>query len=306
MEVIMSVQMLGIRTIITSLLLLVLAGSGEAAQSATHFTVSAPPTATAGTPFNFTVTALDQSNNIATGYSGTVHFTSSSASAQLPADTTLVNGTGTFSATLSGFGSWTITATDIATASITGTSNGISLILLGTVNVIIVGSGSGTVTSTLPDSSINCTKGSLSGCSATYPLFTQVTLLAAAADWKSSFVQWQGGQYVMGNTNPVNFPMDSLTTTVMAFFDLNLKAKLLPGDTLFASIQDAYTSVPSGSIDIQAQEWSFLEDLLFDNDTAVTLTGGMDESYNPSSGYATVKSLTVGTGSAVIGNITIK
>ena len=32
----------------------------------------------------------------------------------------------------------------------------------------------------------------------------------------------------------------------------------------------------------------------------------MDESYNPTSGHATVKSLTVGTGSAVIGNITIK
>jgi hypothetical protein len=57
---------------------------------------------------------------------------------------------------------------------------------------------------------------------------------------------------------------------------------------------------------IQAQAWSFLEDLLFNNGTSVTLTGGMDESYNPTSGYATVKSLTMATGSAVIGNITIK
>jgi hypothetical protein len=42
------------------------------------------------------------------------------------------------------------------------------------------------------------------------------------------------------------------------------------------------------------------------NGTAVTLTGGMDASYNPTAGYATVKSLTVGTGSVVIGNITIR
>jgi hypothetical protein len=73
-----------------------------------------------------------------------------------------------------------------------------------------------------------------------------------------------------------------------------------------AGIQDGYTSVSSGSMTIQAQAWSFMEDLLFNNGTAVTLTDGMDESYNSTSGHATVKSLTVGTGSAVIGNITIK
>ena len=42
----------------------------------THFAVSAPACATAGTAFSFTVTALDQFNNTATGYAGTVHFTS--------------------------------------------------------------------------------------------------------------------------------------------------------------------------------------------------------------------------------------
>src|SRR5205823_3549799 len=31
----------------------------------------------AGAPFNFTVTALDGNGNVATGYTGTVHFTSS-------------------------------------------------------------------------------------------------------------------------------------------------------------------------------------------------------------------------------------
>ena len=54
--------------------------------------------ATGGTPFNFTVTALDPFNNTATGYGGTVHFTSSDGAAALPANSTLTNGTGTFTA----------------------------------------------------------------------------------------------------------------------------------------------------------------------------------------------------------------
>src|SRR5205807_1258307 len=70
------------------------------AAAASHFAVTAPASATAGSAFNFTVTALDAFNNTATGYAGTVHFTSSDGAATLPGNTTLTNGTGTFSATL--------------------------------------------------------------------------------------------------------------------------------------------------------------------------------------------------------------
>ncbi|SPF56460.1 conserved exported hypothetical protein [Candidatus Sulfopaludibacter sp. SbA4] len=94
---------------------------------ATHFAVSAPASATGGTAFNFTVTAQDANNNTFAGYSGTVHFTSTDAAAVLPADTTLTNGTGTFSATLSTGGNQTITATDTVTATITGTSGAIAV-----------------------------------------------------------------------------------------------------------------------------------------------------------------------------------
>jgi hypothetical protein len=97
------------------------------AGAATHFTISAPASATGGTAFNFTVTALDSSNNINTGYSGTVHFTSTDAQAVLPPNTTLTNGAGTFSATLKSAGAQTITATDTVTASITGSSNAITV-----------------------------------------------------------------------------------------------------------------------------------------------------------------------------------
>src|SRR5438477_574864 len=56
------------------------------APAATHYSVTAPASATAGTAFSITVTALDQFNNTATGYAGTVHFTSSDGQAVLPAN----------------------------------------------------------------------------------------------------------------------------------------------------------------------------------------------------------------------------
>ena len=84
-------------------------GNGPAA---THFAVSAPASATAGTAFGFTVTALDQFNNAATGYHGTVHFISSDGASTLPADATLTDGTGGFNATLRTSGTLTLTATD--------------------------------------------------------------------------------------------------------------------------------------------------------------------------------------------------
>src|SRR5947208_3045494 len=88
------------------------------AAAATHFAVSAPASATAGSAFNFTVSALDAFNNTATSYAGTVHFTSSDGAATLPANSTLTNGTGTFSATLATAGNQTITATDTVTSEI--------------------------------------------------------------------------------------------------------------------------------------------------------------------------------------------
>ena len=93
-----------------------------------HFAVSAPSTATAGSAFGFTVTALDTANNPLTSYDGTAHFASSDAGAVLPADAVLSGGVGTFQATLSTVGNQTITATDTANASIAGTSGQIHVV----------------------------------------------------------------------------------------------------------------------------------------------------------------------------------
>ena len=111
---------------ISSLRVLTACGGGSH-PPATHFSVTAPATATAGTAVSFTVTALDASNRPTAHYSGTAHFTSTDGQAMLPANSMLTNGTGTFSATLKTPGSQTITATDAVTASITGTSNSINV-----------------------------------------------------------------------------------------------------------------------------------------------------------------------------------
>jgi probable HAF family extracellular repeat protein len=96
----------------------------------THYSVQAPSRVGPGNAFNFSVTALDAANNPAPTYAGTVHFTSTDPLASLPANSTLTNGTGTFSATLNTTGSQTITATDTAAASITGSSNPINVVKL--------------------------------------------------------------------------------------------------------------------------------------------------------------------------------
>ena len=49
-------------------------GGGGSQLVVTHFSVIAPTNTTAGTAFNFTVTALDASNNVVTNYSGIVHL----------------------------------------------------------------------------------------------------------------------------------------------------------------------------------------------------------------------------------------
>jgi hypothetical protein len=92
---------------------------------ASHFLVSALPTATAGTSFVFQVTALDSQNLTAAGYTGTVHFTSTDSQASLPANTTLSNGVGLFAAVLKTAGAQTLFATDTTFSTITGASGSI-------------------------------------------------------------------------------------------------------------------------------------------------------------------------------------
>jgi len=87
------------------------------------FSVTAQASSTAGSAFTVTVTALSASGSKATGYTGTVHFTSSDTAAGLPADYIFSSsnlGVQSFSVTLKTAGSQTITVTDKANGSDTG------------------------------------------------------------------------------------------------------------------------------------------------------------------------------------------
>ena len=95
----------------------------------THFVVSADASGTAGSPVAFTVTAEDGSGNTTDGYTGTVEFSSGTdASAQLPANSTLTNGVGSFNVTFETAGNENPSpATDTVSASITGTSGTVAV-----------------------------------------------------------------------------------------------------------------------------------------------------------------------------------
>jgi hypothetical protein len=93
------------------------------------FTVAGYPSpTTAGVGHTFTVTALNADGSVNTGYTGTVHFSSSDAQAALPADYTFTaadQGLHTFTVTLKTAGSQSITAADAVTYGIVGSETGI-------------------------------------------------------------------------------------------------------------------------------------------------------------------------------------
>ena len=104
----------------------------NAASAATLAVSAFPTTTTAGVAHTATVTALDAYNNVATGYLGTIRFTSGDTQATLPANYTFSagdNGAHTFTngVTLATAPTQAITATDTVTGTITGTENGITV-----------------------------------------------------------------------------------------------------------------------------------------------------------------------------------
>ncbi len=87
------------------------------------FTLTAlPATITAGNTTSLTLTVRDAFNVIATGYVGTVQFSSTDTAAVLPVNSTLASGVGTFGATLNTTGTKTVTTTDIVVASLTASA----------------------------------------------------------------------------------------------------------------------------------------------------------------------------------------
>jgi Fibronectin type III domain/Calcineurin-like phosphoesterase len=98
---------------------------------ASRFSVTAPAQVTAGAAFSVVITALDLYGNVATGYTGMIHFSSSDNLAILPANYLFTSGPGldngvhTFTVTLNTTGSQSLTVTDTAHPAITGSQTGI-------------------------------------------------------------------------------------------------------------------------------------------------------------------------------------
>src|SRR5205814_1387845 len=119
--------------------------SVSAAAASRLVVAGSPTTLTAGNTISLMVTAQDQFGNTATGYTGTVHFSSTDAQAVLPANYTFVaadNGAHTFTnaVTHKTAGNQTVTATDTLTSTITGTSGTISVNPAGATTLSVAAS----------------------------------------------------------------------------------------------------------------------------------------------------------------------
>ncbi len=96
--------------------------------AASHFSISAPASVHHGTAFTLTVTALDPYGNVATGYTGTIKFTSTDSTATLPPNCTFTAanaGVQTFvnQTILRKRGTQTVTVTDTLFSSLTGSDS---------------------------------------------------------------------------------------------------------------------------------------------------------------------------------------
>jgi len=171
------------------------------------------------------------------------------------------------------------------------------------LSIVFAGDGGNKVESTTPDSSINCFKGSSSGCSASFTTGLPVTL-SATPDWKSIFAGWSG------NAPAGVVTMDS-DKSVTATFDAINKAKLLQAGTHQASIQDAYDAAISGDT-ILAQAYFFQEPqgvtLGSLSPKTITIKGGYaDNAYVAVSGVTTVRGpVKIQSGKLIVERLKIK
>jgi alpha-tubulin suppressor-like RCC1 family protein len=184
--------------------------------AAETFSVVVPGSADAGAAFDFTVTARDHFNNVASNYGGTVHFTSTdSAAATLPADYSFVagdNGVHTFAATLGTAGSQTITVTDTTTSSVTGISNSVTVTpaapkLIVTANATATAGTGFPMTVSVKDNFGN----TISGYTGTVHFTSSDTQAVLPADY--TFTVADGGTHVFDGVIVKTGPVQTVTAT---------------------------------------------------------------------------------------------
>ena len=188
----------------------------NAAPASRLLVTSSKSTATAGSSFPVTVTAVDPYGNTDNNYAGTVHFTTSDPSpGSLPPDSTLINGQRGFSATLDTAGSQTVAGTDSARPSIAGafaiavtpaSASSIILAVPGTVKA----NQPFTMTVTLKDAFGNVATGYRGAIHFTSSDLVAQTAGKLPADY--TFVGADGGSHVFSATL-VTPPGETITVT---------------------------------------------------------------------------------------------
>jgi hypothetical protein len=169
------------------------------------------------------------------------------------------------------------------------------------LSITVTGAGTGTVTSSV--GGISCTSGSSEHCSAVFSQVTDVTLYATPS-WHSLFGGWSGNG--CSGTGDCTVTMNT-SRSIGSPFNKNLTVKLIASaTTLHNTLQEAFNAASGGGV-VQAKEFTFFENLSFSHPVTLSLQGGRDISFNPSTGYTTVKgSLQVTNGTLLCDRIVIR
>ena len=245
---------------------------------ATHFSVT-PSTSspTGGTAFSVSVTALNVSGQTATGYSGTVHFTSTDSQAILPAASTLSNGVATFSVTLKTSGNQTITATD--GASLSGTSSAIN-----------VGAG--------PSTHFSLTAASYTASTGT-PINITVMAIDVSGNTATSY---SGTVHFTSTDSQAVLPANAVLTSGVGNFSATLKTS----GTETITVMDTASSSINGTSNAFSVSGPATHFIVASSSTAATrspitlLVSALDASNNVSSGYSGTVRITSSDAKAIL------
>jgi hypothetical protein len=297
--------------------------------AATHFVVSCGTTQTAGAPFGVAVAAYDLYGNVATGYAGTVKFTSSDGQAVLPANSGLTSGIGSFSFTLKTVGSQSITATDTVTSSITGSQTGITVTVgsLSSFVVSVPGSATAgsafTLTMTAKDSSGNTitSYSSSVGLSASSGTISPTSASSSTGTWSNGI--WSGsvtltsagsitvtandGSGHTGTSSTITVGAGSLSKFVVgapnsatagSAFALTVTANDAYGNTITTYSSSVGLSASSGTISPTSTGTSGWANGVWTSTSATLSTAGsITVTANDGSGHIGTASVTVSAGS---------